>query len=110
MKSISYNELEEMLYNHKLWLNCRSGKKINLSYTDLSNIDLSDADLRYANLSNIKINYRTLGYHLACPEEGSFIGYKKANKHFNNYIRNYFCFFCFDVYISWRSSRNNDVL
>ena len=81
MKSISYNKLKEMLYNHELWLNCRGGKKINLSYTDLSNIDLSDADLRYANLSNIKINYRTLGYHLACPEEGSFIGYKKANKH-----------------------------
>lgn len=81
MKSISYNKLKEMLYNHELWLNCRDGKKINLSYTDLSNIDLSDADLRYANLSNIKINYRTLGYHLACPEEGSFIGYKKANKH-----------------------------
>ena len=56
-------------------------QEINLSYTDLSNIDLSDADLRYANLNNIKINYHTLGYHLACPEEGSFIGYKKANKH-----------------------------
>ena len=136
MKSISYNKLKEMLYNHELWLNCRGGKKINLSYTDLSNIDLSDADLRYVDLSNsnlnntdlrcanlsnanlrhtdlsntnlrhtdlsnadlsysnlsnadlryvdlsnIKINYRTLGYHLACPEEGSFIGYKKANKH-----------------------------
>lgn len=136
MKSISYNKLKEMLYNHELWLNCRGGKKINLSYTDLSNIDLSDADLRYVDLSgadlsnanlsntdlsgtnlinanlryanlryanliyanlinanlsnanlrytdlsNIKINHCTLGYHLACPEEGSFIGYKKANKH-----------------------------
>ncbi len=141
MKSISYNELEEMLYNHKLWLNCRGGKKINLSYTDLSNINLSDTDLRYvdlsnvdlsgadlryvdlsnsnlsnvdlsgtnlsnanlictnlsnadlsfanlnnailihANLNNIKTNMHTLGYHLGCPEEGSFIGYKNANKH-----------------------------
>lgn len=81
MKSISYNKLKEMLYNHELWLNCRGGKKINLSYTDLRYVDLRYTDLRYANLSYIKINYRTLGYHLACPEEGSFIGYKKANKH-----------------------------
>ena len=131
MKSISYNKLKEMLYNHELWLNCRGGKKINLSYTDLRYVDLRYTDLRYANLSytdlryvdlrytdlsytdlsgadlrhtdlsnadlsysnlsnadlrcadlsNIKINYRTLGYHLDCPGEGSFIGYKKANKH-----------------------------
>lgn len=121
MKSISYNKLKEMLYNHELWLNCRGGKKINLSYTDLRYVDLRYVDLRYANLSytdlsntdlsgadlrhtdlsnadlsysnlsnadlrcadlsNIKINYRTLGYNLACPEEGSFIGYKKANEH-----------------------------
>lgn len=96
MKNISYNELERMLYNHKLWLNYCGGKKINLryanlrytdlSYTDLSGADLSysnlsNADLRCADLSNIKINYRTLGYNLACPEEGSFIGYKKANEH-----------------------------
>lgn len=111
MKSISYNELEEMLYNHKLWLNCRGGKKINLRYVDLSNANLSGADLSgtnlsnanlihanlnnadlsfanlnnailiHANLNNIKINMHTLGYHLACPGEGSFIGYKKANKH-----------------------------
>ena len=45
---------------------------------------MRDADLRYAyligaNLTNIKINLRTMGYSLACPEEGSFIGYKRAS-------------------------------
>ena len=80
-----------------------------LRYTDLEGANLRYADLRYtdleganliranleganlegaylegaylvgANLENIKINCYTIGYHLSCPEEGSFIGYKKAN-------------------------------
>ena len=54
-----------------------------LMNTDLNNADLSDTDLRYtslngANLTNVKTNIYTIGYNLACPEEGSFIGYKKA--------------------------------
>ena len=62
----------------------------NLEDTDLTNTDLRDAnlrgsnlrnvDLRGANLRNIKTNMFTIGYNLACPEEGSFIGYKKANR------------------------------
>ena len=71
----------------------------NLSYANLYNADLSNANLkgadlrgvdlrganlintnlRGANLKDIKINYMTLGYNIACPEEGEFIGYKKAN-------------------------------
>ena len=56
----------------------------------LYNADLRDADLRCANLTGadlknvnlmgIKTNMYTSGYNLACPEEGSFIGYKKAGK------------------------------
>ena len=57
----------------------------NLTYANLSDVDLRGADLRsadltYANLRYIivsedtKINYPPL----ACPEKGSFIGYKKA--------------------------------
>lgn len=54
-----------------------------LMNTDLNNADLSDTDLRYtslngANLTNVKTDIHTIGYNLACPEEGSFIGYKKA--------------------------------
>lgn len=84
--------------------------KANLSYADLSNADLSNADFKYANLTyailsdanlintdliganlwcanliganlkNIKTSVNTIGYNLACPEKGSFIGYKKAGK------------------------------
>ena len=55
-----------------------------LRFADLINADLRDAnlrgaDLRYANLNNIETNMNTIGYNLACPEKGSFIGYKKAN-------------------------------
>ena len=55
-----------------------------LRYADLRNVDLRHADLSYANLintdlKNVKTNINTIGYNLACPEEGSFIGYKKAN-------------------------------
>ena len=51
----------------------------NLSNANLSNANLSNADLSSANLKDIKTNIHTIGYNLACPEEGSFIGYKKAN-------------------------------
>lgn len=65
----------------------------NLKCADLYNADLMDTDLynanltgsnltgsnlNNANLTNIKTNMYTSGYNLACPEEGSFIGYKKA--------------------------------
>ena len=54
----------------------RCAKLINadLRFTDLSGADLSDADLK-----DIKTNIHTIGYNLACPEKGSFIGYKKAS-------------------------------
>ena len=64
-------------------LRCAELRYANLSYADLRNADLSDADLRGANLSGaklegVKTNYLTVGYNIACPEEGAFIGYKKA--------------------------------
>ena len=61
----------------------------NLNNTNLSDTDISDADLRgtnlwdtdlsNTNLKNVKTNINTIGYNLACPEEGSFIGYKRAS-------------------------------
>ena len=54
-------------------------KDVNLEYADLSSANLKNANLRNANLKYVKTNHLTIGYHLACPEEGSFIGYKKAN-------------------------------
>ena len=53
----------------------------NLWNANLENANLWNADLTDANLKNIKTNTNTIGYHLACPEEGSFIGYKKANRY-----------------------------
>ena len=70
-----------------------------LSYTDLRYADLSYADLRYANLlcadlrgtnlcnanlkgailNEVKYNHETAFFAIQCPEEGSFIGYKKVN-------------------------------
>ena len=52
----------------------------NLRYADLRGADLRYANLRGANLIDIKTNMHTIGYNLACPEEGSFVGYKKAGK------------------------------
>ena len=57
----------------------------NLRYADLEHVNLrhtniSNARLRDANLQDIKIDIHTTGYGLACPEKGSFIGYKKAGE------------------------------
>ena len=91
--------LEKILEDHKKWLNNEGGKRANLSYANLSSANLSNADLfsanlrhadlihadlRYANLSNadlkeIKYDNNTYFIQLQCPEEGSFIGYKKAD-------------------------------
>ena len=56
-----------------------------LNYADLEYANLREADLRCAkligaNLKDVRTNIYTVGYHLACPKEGSFIGYKKASK------------------------------
>ena len=63
----------------------------NLSYTDLSYANLYGADLLDVNLhgailqgailDNVKCNENTRFFALQCPEEGSFIGYKKARGH-----------------------------
>ena len=58
----------------------------NLCNADLRGADLRGANLTGTNLKNvnlmgIKTNMYTSGYNLACPEEGSFVGYKKADKY-----------------------------
>ena len=54
-----------------------------LSYTNLIDADLSYADLRgaylsYANLRDVKSNMGTTMYNSQCPEEGSYIAWKKC--------------------------------
>ena len=53
----------------------------NLRNADLRNADLRDAILSNADLSGVITNMYTIGYNLVCPEEGSFIGYKKASRY-----------------------------
>ena len=53
----------------------------NLRGADLSRADLRGADLRDANLRELVYNECTVFYALQCPEDGSFIGYKKAHGH-----------------------------
>ena len=50
----------------------------NLSYADLRYANLSYADLRGTNLNEVLSNSNTSMYHLQCPEEGSYIAWKKC--------------------------------
>jgi hypothetical protein len=50
----------------------------NLNYVNLSYANLGCADLRDADLNKVSYNHQTSFFALVCPEEGSFIGYKKA--------------------------------
>ena len=56
-------------------------ERADLSGADLRNTNLNRANLRNANLTNVKTDIYTVGYNLACPEEGSFIAYKKAGRY-----------------------------
>ena len=53
----------------------------NLRDAYLSGANLSGANLRGADLSKLDFNEGTAFYALQCPEDGSFIGYKKAHGH-----------------------------
>ena len=98
------DNLKEVLEKHKKYLNNEEdGERADLSYADLrsadlSKADLSDADLRSADLRSadlrsadlsdadlsnadlraIKYNEETAFFALSCPEEGSFIGFKRC--------------------------------
>ena len=82
--NLKYADLEE---TNLKYADLRNASLVgaDLSYADLEYANLQYADLRRsnltcANLKNAKTNFHTVGCKLACPEEGSFIGYKKANK------------------------------
>ena len=91
-------KLQKVLENHRLWLAGEGGEcadlsgvdlqGANLKGADLSDADLTGADLRganlcYANLSDanlteVKYNETTAFFALQCPEEGSFVAWKKC--------------------------------
>ena len=78
-------ELKEILEKHRKWLNNEDGgQRANLSDVDLSGANLRDASLRGANLRGadligIQYNETTAFFAQSCPEEGAFIGFKKAS-------------------------------
>ncbi len=69
---------------HSANLRSANLRSADLSSADLHSADLSSADLRCANLHSAKnletvfYNENTAFFALQCPEEGSFIGWKKA--------------------------------
>ena len=74
MKKITKEELEVFLRKHKLWLdNKEGGERAYLSGAYLNRAYLNRADLKDA---------KNMYLPITCPEEGEFIGFKKAN----NYI------------------------
>ena len=62
-------------------LKCTDLSYANLYGADLLDTNLSGANLNGAILDNVKYNENTSFFALQCPEEGSFIGYKKARGH-----------------------------
>ena len=62
------SELKVVLESHSKWLKDECG----------SRADLSGAYLSRATLDNVIINEHTAFFTLQCPEEGSFIGWKKC--------------------------------
>jgi hypothetical protein len=53
-------------------------RRADLSYADLSGANLRDADLSFADLSGVRYNENTAFFALQCPEEGSFVAWKKC--------------------------------
>ena len=60
-------------------LSCANLSNANLNGADLSATNFNNANLKYTSLKDIKYNECTSFFALQCPEEGSFIGYKKAS-------------------------------
>ena len=79
MKKLTQEQIKKMLEEHRHWLNedCEGWETMmaDFSHCDLSGTNLSDANLRGANLSYAEeVPY----IPMVCPEEGDFIGWKKA--------------------------------
>ena len=90
---MNMTELNKILEKHKKWLNGEDdGERANLYMADLSGAYLREANLRGADLSGADFygadlrgadlrgakNIPDYACPLNCPQEGSFIGFKKA--------------------------------
>ena len=82
MKELTREKLNKTLEEHKRWINedCKNWEEMR---ADLYDTDLSRADLRGADLCEANnVPY----IPMVCPEEGSFIGWKKAEGNKNKVI------------------------
>ena len=74
-KKITKDKLEVFLMKHNLWLSGdEEDERANLYEANLYEADLREADLREADLHEAK----NVNIPIACPEKGSFVGFKKA--------------------------------
>ena len=81
MRTFSAEELNEILENHKLWLSLcgESGSRAVLREADLRGANLREANLRWAALYKANLSGSDgLSIPLVCPEEGSFIAFKRC--------------------------------
>lgn len=56
MRTITKEELQEILEKHKMWLNDNGGEKADLRNADLREANLRDADLQHADLRGTDLN------------------------------------------------------
>ena len=85
MKKYTDLELRCILEKHSFWLEGDpNGVRADLSGADLSGASLRGSDLRWANLRKADLREANLrgakhiNCPMACPEKGSFIGFKKV--------------------------------
>ena len=82
--TITKEQLDNILKKHTLWVENESGgERANLYATDLRGANLYAANLRGTDLSGANLRgAKNLNLPMACPEEGSFIGFKKCRNNF----------------------------
>ena len=77
-------EIKEILENHKKWLKGSAGgiradfRWANLSGADFRGENISGADFSGADLSDTNLEVTKINFPIACPEKGTFIGFKKS--------------------------------
>lgn len=97
MKTLTREELNKILEEHRHWVNedCENWETMkadlcdaNLRDADLCDANLCGADLCDANLCDAGLrNAKNVPYiPMVCPEEGDFIGWKKAEGNENKVI------------------------
>ena len=83
MRTVSKDELAEILNKHGMWLNREvGGIRANLCVADLRGADLRGADLYKADLYEADLRRaKNFNFPIACPEKGTFTAFKKAGKY-----------------------------